>query len=423
MLWRVSRAGLLVLPTVVAGVLGAYAAELYLHLTDNPVATKDAKPRDGRSRLEVVQDLRAQGQDAYPAIFPRALLQAGPDGRLHSVIDIDGKQILPLGGISGSTTVTCNEGGQYPIYQSDEHGFNNPLGLWQAAPLQIAVLGDSYTYGNCVAAEDTFVAHLRSRYPATLNLGLGGVGPLIELAVLREYGSELRPRIVLWVLYEGNDLLELEEERHSDFLMAQLAGDPPQGLRGQQAVVDAALKSYVAAQLDTFSPPPEPFVQFLRLSQLRQRLQGLWRPGGEVEAPEQSHDFGLLRQVFAAARATTSSWGGELIIVYLPGRDRYFGPTGGAAANDLIRAGTIAAAKEIELPVLDLVPAFAARESPADLFVNANSHLNEIGYRVVAQAILSELPLTGSDLAVGPEGALSGNSGGDSGQVPGNTIQ
>ena len=127
--------------------------------------------------------------------------------------------------------------------------------------------------------------------------------------------------------------------------------------------------------------------------------------------------------MFAAARATTSSWGGELIIVYLPGRDRYFGPTGGAAANDLIRAGTIAAAKEIELPVLDLVPAFAARESPADLFVNANSHLNEIGYRVVAQAILSELPLTGSDLAVGPEGALSGNSGGDSGQVPGNTIQ
>ena len=38
--------------------------------------------------------------------------------------------IYTLGTISNTTTVLCSEGGDWSIYESDEHGFNNPKGLY-----------------------------------------------------------------------------------------------------------------------------------------------------------------------------------------------------------------------------------------------------------------------------------------------------
>lgn len=53
--------------------------------------------------------------------------------------------------------------------------------------------------------------------PRTLNLGMGGIGPLHELAILKEYGSVVRPKVVLWVYYEGNDLADLSHEKNGFF--------------------------------------------------------------------------------------------------------------------------------------------------------------------------------------------------------------
>ena len=39
----------------------------------------------------------------------------------------------------------CVDGGTYPIYQSDEHGFLNLLGSWLPSPELVAMIGDSFT--------------------------------------------------------------------------------------------------------------------------------------------------------------------------------------------------------------------------------------------------------------------------------------
>ncbi|MFQ5903155.1 MAG: hypothetical protein ACE5JO_05635, partial [Candidatus Binatia bacterium] len=59
---------------------------------------------DTRSVLEVVDDLRAKGVEAYPTGFPAGLLEKQADGTLKSKLTIGG-QVLPLGGISNRVSV------------------------------------------------------------------------------------------------------------------------------------------------------------------------------------------------------------------------------------------------------------------------------------------------------------------------------
>ena len=73
-------------------------------------------------------------------------------------------------------------------------------------------------HGYCVPPEKSFVALIRQRHPATLNLGVAGDGPLLMLATLQEHLTALRPRTVLWFYFEGNDLLDLQTERQSAVL-------------------------------------------------------------------------------------------------------------------------------------------------------------------------------------------------------------
>ena len=167
---------------------------------------------DGRSRSEVVYDLRSRGIDAVQSLFPQALLKEQKDGTSKSVISINGVEVLPLASIANKLTVLCNESGQFVTYQSDQHGFNNPEYVWHT-PIDIVAVGDSYTQGYCVAPDSNFVSVIRQRYPGTLNLGIEGDGPLLMLATLKEYAAVVRPKVVLWFYFEGNDLAGPEERK------------------------------------------------------------------------------------------------------------------------------------------------------------------------------------------------------------------
>ena len=160
---------------------------------------------DGRSRSEVIHDLRSRGIDAVPSLFPQPLLKEQKDGTMKSVISIDGVEVLPLASIAIKLTVLCNESGQFVTYQSDQHGFNNPQYVWHT-PIDIVAVGDSFTQGYCVAPDSNFVSVIRQRYPGALNLGIEGDGPLVMLATLKEYAALFRPKVVLWFYFEGNDL-------------------------------------------------------------------------------------------------------------------------------------------------------------------------------------------------------------------------
>ena len=125
------------------------------------------------------------------------------DSTVNSQITINGTEVLPLSGISHSVTVSCNESGKYLIYESDRYGFHNPREIWKTGYFDIAAVGDSYTQGYCVPSDKNFVNLIRQHHAATLNLGMAGNGPLIELATIKEYVRFVKPRIVAMVFLGG----------------------------------------------------------------------------------------------------------------------------------------------------------------------------------------------------------------------------
>ena len=74
-------------------------------------------PIDLRTSREVLADLRQGGVAAIPIVTPgNHLFIRQSDGSIHSAINIDGRELMPLGGVSASVTLLCNEevGGGLP---------------------------------------------------------------------------------------------------------------------------------------------------------------------------------------------------------------------------------------------------------------------------------------------------------------------
>ncbi len=367
-----------------AALAAVLAADVYLAMTDREPA-RPVHAGDGRSIRDVVRDLRGEGRQAYPVLSGRTLLSAGSDGTLRSRVAIEGRETLPLGGIANALTIYCNEDGAYLIYSSDEHGFHNLPGSWARPQLDVAAVGDSFVHGACVPSDRNMVAEVRGRFPATLNLGMAGNGPLSELAAIKEYLPQRRPRVVLWFYYEGNDVSkDLFIEREAALLVAYLGQDFSQGLEQRQPAIDEALiaeveKAYDAAPVEV-APPVAREIKWRDVLLLRHLRNTLGIAVGNADVP-------LFRRVMVEANRTVSGWGGRLYFVYLPGQARYLG-LGGQIAQSGLRTRVLTTVRDLGIPVIDIHEAFSASPAPDRLF---QGHFTSDGYRLAAEAILARL--------------------------------
>ncbi|MEP7125425.1 MAG: SGNH/GDSL hydrolase family protein [Byssovorax sp.] len=402
--------------TLLPVVVGIFAVSAVLEAgqpRDGTVAASHGREFDTRTRSEVIDGFHSQGAEAYPSVGLKALMRGAEIGRRVSgpealMPHIEGVLTAPLGGIANVTTVLCNESGTYAIYESDEHGFSNPRGTWQSPTLDLAALGDSFTQGACVPAERSIPALLRERYPATLNLGISGDGPLAELATLTEYLPPFRPKIVLW-FYFDNDLPDLSVEKTSPLLMRYLEEGFTQGLLAKQGPIDAAIKKTVRpmllhsrgwpASLDKMglSRAGSPHwlqdlvmnehhssaAAVLRLDRIGAALEAQSTPAPAVP------DLPLFQTILEKARDRVAAWGGELRFIYLPDLPYLLGRPG--LKEHPLRKGVLDAVSAAHLPLLDLHPVFAALPSIKDVMWHAESHLNEEGYKIVTARVLADL--------------------------------
>jgi hypothetical protein len=343
-------------------------------------------PYDSRSIPQVVSDLWKTDSSVVPSIVPSIIAeysQPATDPRSRFVADI-----FPLAGVSDRRTVQlCNEHGAYPLYHSDQHGFLNPPAAWAPAPGRLVVIGDSFTHGYCVPADSAFPNVLRQRWPATLNLGMGGNGPLAELATLTEYGIPADPGVVLWVYFE-NDLPDLRRERQDPWLMRYLAPGFTQHLWQRQASVDSVLVPWIR-RVYTGGMAPRFFAVYgLREVLTLTAIRGLVKRAMAGKPPSSRDQLRLFGQVLAAARERVAARGARLVMVFLPEWERTFAPA--ALVDDESRGGVIGAATALGVPVIDLTPVFAAQPDRAALFGRrdiTSAHYSAAGYQVVAHTI------------------------------------
>jgi len=96
----------------------------------------------------------------------------------------------------------------------DARGFRNPQTLEQADWI---VLGDSFAEGSNVSDEQVWVRRLAEQRGVVIyNLGMSGGNPVTYLDTLQKFGVAVKPKIALYMLYEGNDF------RDSNFRAAKL---------------------------------------------------------------------------------------------------------------------------------------------------------------------------------------------------------
>jgi hypothetical protein len=340
-------------------------------------------------RMEAaVLSLRSQFSTAYPMVAPQQFLfrqyrySPAPDA------------LIPLGGISRTKTDLCDAGNDI-FYDSDSHGFNNPDVVWSTTP-DVALIGDSFVQGVCVPDQDQLGTLIRTSIPATLNLGVLGAGPISELATLREYAAPLKPKVVLWFFFEGNDIEDLERERTS-VLAQYLDPDFSQDLWDKQPAIDSVLSRFADSVLTgerTASPDYRDIPGMITLPRVRMAIR-LGLPGARKRIDPSL--FTALDSVFVLAQSAVEAWGGKLYLVYLPDYHRFdkspLPYTGYEHFNSEVEVHNAAfgGAERAGIPVIDIAKAFAADPHPTKYWPHPLAHYGANGYALIAQTVLAYL--------------------------------
>ncbi len=162
----------------------------------------------------------------FPSLLPPAVYSRPPEGGFELFAERRGGQLydrelafrlapgrkwrVPF---EGDAVVRGKSAGGYRRPEAafisilaDGDGFGNAN---EAAAGEIAVVGDSFVQGILGAREESWPAVLAARTGTTVrNLGVSGFGPQQNRAALVRFALPRQPRVVLFLIYEGNDLMD-----------------------------------------------------------------------------------------------------------------------------------------------------------------------------------------------------------------------
>ena len=285
----------------------------------------------------------------------------------------------------------------------DKNGFRNHEDLTSA---EIAVIGDSYVESEMLPDSmlaTTQLAKLTQRTVA--NLGQSGYGPQQELAVLKRYALPLRPKAVVWVFYEGNDLRDAE--RYADKVSF---------LKSNWDAIDTVWdRSFTRNSLIWLTSVVRGCVPAKAATEIIARA--IVRDAQEtkqlVYVKGRSHSVSLTKQELDALRMSVTvieeayrlvhDEGGQLFVVFAPTAFRVyhdiadFGEAGDDATqwdlNDLPdRLRKMMSEISPDIGFLDLTPALASAARKGSLvFLPDDTHWSPDGHRVVAESLAAAL--------------------------------
>jgi hypothetical protein len=300
--------------------------------------------------------------------------------------------IFPLSGVSNSTTIGCNENGYFSIYKSDRYGFNNPDAEWDNGEIEYLLLGDSFTHGSCVNRPDDIASVLRTvSKKSSINLGNLGNGPLIEYATLREFYPK-KVNNVLWLYFEGNDILGLNQELKNHFLKNYIKDkNYSQNLKLKQKNVDDIINKIIKKEVDKKNKKKNDrklikethllnfgdITKFLKFYESRK----LFFHSNPVIQPE-------FKEIIMLANKLAETNGSKFYFVYLPEYKRYKKITLYDNHNYKEIKKIL---KDLNIPVIDIhTKVFKESNNPLKFFPGGKiGHYNELGYKKTAEAIFN----------------------------------
>lgn len=287
----------------------------------------------------------------------------------------------------------------------DDRGYRNPTPVEKA---DILLLGDSFAEGWYVSDEETVARRLESRLGRTVaNLGVAGYGLRQEAMVLAQELPRLRPSLVIWFFYEGNDFYNDDAfEKTLDYLASRSL---PRHGDGSPANPSApwrsrALTPNVLRLCRFWAHPLVPNrIPYVGLQVLPDGTQTQVAFAGEAAVPWSdwvSNRWAQAQLTLAGTSARCRDAGVRLLVCYLPVKYRVYRDLVRFPADSPCRNWTLWPLPALladfgraqDLAVLDLTPglqqAAAAGEMP---FAPMDSHWGPAGHDRVASLVEGEL--------------------------------
>lgn len=269
---------------------------------------------DWRTTYQFYKDSKKENEDIVITIKPSHYLN-------------NSKKLFPLTGISSRETVYCNENGYWVKFKSDKFGLRNKNQDWNTQN-NFFLIGDSFGMGACVNDGDTIKANLEKFYGegSVIDLSYNGRGPLQQYAIMREYLKYLNPKLVLWLYYEENDLLNLSNEITDNLLNNYLVNDDfSQNIYYRQQEADKlnyeTLENEISFRKKLHY---KKFFKFLKLSNLREiTLENFIGKNKSVEQVDYSNQLENFKEIIIKAKKLAEQNDSEFLFVYLPSAYEY----------------------------------------------------------------------------------------------------
>jgi len=272
----------------------------------------------------------------------------------------------------------------------DHNGFRNDVDLSRADTI---VVGDSFVEGLTVPTAElttSRLAHLRSEVVA--NLGQSAYGPLEEFVVLKRYGLPLRPRTVVWMFFEGNDLGDVLAYRHAmrnprsfwrSFWARSFTRNALKEVK-RHFVVSSKLSGVKRSAVFEPSSGKKVTLYFIY-------------PSGPLSSDDLSA-FDETTRIIAAAHSLCAAQGARLIFVFVPTKFRVFRPfcrfpqeseCRNWVLNDLPeRFQRAVESISPDIGYLDLTPKLTDAAATGVLpYYPDDAHWSPDGHRIAAEAI------------------------------------
>ena len=211
---------------------------------------------------------------------------------------------------------------------------------------------------------------------------MSGNGPLTEFATLREY-LDKNVKKVLWIYFEGNDLLDLKKEQKNDILIKYLKDlNFTQNLKFKQNDINNLLLNLIEEKAEkerernTFEFE---LLKFIKIFKVRDLIRG----------SQSTLEFNKIlqlkfKEILQLAKELTDKNNSELYFIYLPKYDRYkinYDNTNYYLIKNIVT--------ELKIPFVNIHnEVFEKEQNPLKLFsFEAGGHYNVNGYQKVAETI------------------------------------
>jgi len=226
-----------------------------------------------------------------------------------------------------------------------------------------------------------------------LNFGMVYTSALTNLGIFREYVEPLRPRVVLWFIY--NEDFRVRNEAKNPTLQRYRDPSYHQGLMRRQAETDALLERVLPDIVrrddqwrDTIKAEAEATALWWRkavvFTQIRKRLLP-----ANLDRDDSRPDLDPMAQTLKLVRATVAGWGGTLYAVYIPD---YVEAVLGQPHAGLRLRDVAPLLERLNIPLIDGLTPIARDSDPARFYtMRSVNHFNADGYQLIADIVARRL--------------------------------